>query len=67
MARPTQTYEVAYIRKNSWPYSIDEGVKGERETIQVKKSETFVKHGKRYYRMRCGIGTYVDLFVENVQ
>lgn len=66
MAMRAETFTVTYTIKNSWPYSIEDNVKGEQEKITVKKCETFVKHGKRYYRMHCGIGTYVDLFVEQL-
>ena len=57
---------VSYLVKSTWPYSIEEKIDGGKiETIEVPLSKTFIKNGKRYYRMTSGYGIHTDLFIEN--
>ena len=61
-----KTYIVRYWEiPGSWPFSIDKKPKDARSaTIEVMKEETFVKNGKRYYRMVSGLGVWEDLLIE---
>lgn len=61
------TVIIKYWSLHSWPYSIDQSPMTddkELRTIEVSPDEIYTKNGKRYYRMVCGHGEYVDLLVE---
>jgi len=57
---------VKYWVKSSWPYSINDKPSGTNETntIEVALSETYIKNGRRYYKLQSGHGVYTELLVE---
>lgn len=57
-----ETVTVTFERINSWPKKITKNTLPERvETIVVPISKTFIKNGKRFYKLVTGHGTDIVL------